>query len=227
MLMANALLRALTRPGAVVRRAQNWASNRAKLQRCPSLTDVRVNIGCGGRPTPGWINLDLYYGADVIYWDCRKGLPFRDGAVSAIFAEHVFEHFEIEPDARAFLQECRRCLRPGGVLRLVVPDAGAYLKAYGDWNALARMRALRREDGRWIDPWLNDAYLTQMQLINAVFRQGQEHRYAYDEETLSLVLRQADFSQVVPQAYGKSLDPQMTADTPEREPESLYVEAVR
>ena len=56
-----------------------------------------------------------------------------------------------------------------------------------------------------------------MQLINAVFRQGQEHKYAYDYETLRLVLRQSGFSKVVPQTCGKSLDPEMKRPTRRRE----------
>ena len=97
----------------------------AKLQGC------RVNIGCGPRPTPSWANLDVCPAAGVHFWDCRRGLPFSDNAVSAIYSEHSFEHLDLETEAKPFLQECRRCLRPGGVIRLVVPDAGAYLGLYG------------------------------------------------------------------------------------------------
>ena len=116
----------------------------------------------------------------------------------------------------------------GGVLRLVVPDAGAYLKAYGKaWELFAATRPLERVENGWKDHWSTNVYSTQMQLINFVFRQGYEHKYAYDEETLMLVLRDAGFSDVVRQKYGISLDSKMAPDREDRSSESLYVEATK
>ena len=157
-------------------------------------TGRRVNVGCGPRPTPGWINLDVSYAPGVSFWDCRHGLPFADNAVAAIYSEHVFEHLDPEAEAKHFLRECLRCLQPGGVLRIVVPDAGAYLKAYnGDWETLAAMRPLIRVEEGWRDAWLGNVYRTKMEFINAVFRQDYDHKYAYDEETLALFVRQTGF----------------------------------
>jgi SAM-dependent methyltransferase len=204
--------------------------NRFSLRRLARLDGCRVNIGCGGRPTPGWTNLELQSAPNVHFWDCRRGLPFSDNAVKAIYTEHVFEHFEPEAEGKPLLRECLRCLRPKGVLRVVVPDAGAYLRAYGRaWEPLAFMRQLEAEkqDG-WRDPWLGGViYCTQMQLINAVFRQHGEHKYAYDKETLVLILQQIGFSQVIPQRFGVSIDPDMAPDSEARKRESLYVEAVK
>jgi hypothetical protein len=64
-----------------------------------------------------------------------------------------------------------------------------------------------------------------MELVNAVFRQGAEHKFAYDAETLMLDLRAAGFSAVQRQAFGKSFAEDALLDTPERASESLYVEA--
>ena len=91
-----------------------------------SQKSCRVNIGCGKNPIQGWINLDVVSHPGVYFWDCRSGLPFSDGAVAAIYSEHFFEHLDLKSEARPFLRECLRCLQPGGVLRMVVPDAGAY-----------------------------------------------------------------------------------------------------
>jgi predicted SAM-dependent methyltransferase len=194
----------------------------AKLQGC------RVNIGCGSWPTPGWVNLDVWPLPNVYYWDCRRGLPFADNGVAAIYSEHAFEHLDLETEAKPFLQECRRCIRPGGVVRLVVPDAGAYVRAYGKgWESLAAMRPLKKNESGWQDCRSNNVYTTQMQLINAVFRQDYQHKYAYDEETLTLILRDAGFINVVRQTCGISLDPEMTRDREDRSAESLYIEAMK
>ena len=188
----------------------------------------RVNIGCGSNPTPGWINLDVVSHPDVYFWDCRSGLPFADCAVTAIYSEHFFEHLDLESEARPFLRECMRCLQPGGVLRLVVPDAGAYLQAYsGPWEVLANMRPLDRTTNGWRDTRLGWVYQTKMQFMNAIFRQRAEHKYAYDAETLVLVMREAGFMNVVVQQFGVSIDPNMAPDSNDRRTESLYVEAVK
>jgi SAM-dependent methyltransferase len=200
--------------------------SRGVRRRMSRLDGCRVNIGCGGRPTKDWVNFDAIPGPGVDFWDCRRGLPFADNAVAAIYLEHVFEHFDLEAEAKPFLRECLRCLRPGGILRIVVPDAGAYLRAYGGpWEPLSAMRPLNPTADGWRDAWVGgDLYRTQMQLINAVFRQYYEHKYAYDEETLQLVLRDAGFSPVTLQSYGRSLDPNMAPDFEARQSESLYVE---
>lgn len=74
---------------------------------------TKLNIGCGGNILEGFQNHDL----DV---DICKPLPWENDSVDFILAEHVFEHVP-GPDAFRFLKECRRILKPGGVLRLCVP----------------------------------------------------------------------------------------------------------
>lgn len=193
-----------------------------------SRKNCRVNIGCGKNPIEGWINLDLVSYPGVYFWDCRSELPFSDSAVTAIYSEHFFEHLDAETEARVFLRECLRCLQSKGVLRLVVPDVGAYLRAYGGpWEVLAEMRPLVRMDDGWHDNRLGWIYQTKMQFMNAIFRQRAEHKYAYDAETLVLVLRQAGFVDVVVQQFAVSVDPKMASDSDDRRMESLYVEGVK
>src|SRR5260370_42394028 len=116
----------------------------------------------------------------------------------------------MESEGRPFLREAWRCLRPGGVIRVVVPDAGAYLRAYGeDWASLAAIRGLEPTEKGWRDPWLGENYQTKMQLINAVFRQGNKHLYAYDQETFVLILTEAGFSREIQQDLRRTADADM------------------
>ena len=155
-------------------------------------------------------------------------MPFSDAAVTAIYSEHFFEHLDAETEARAFLLECLRSLQSQGVMRLVVPDAGTYLRAYsGPWEVLAEMRPLVRMPDGWRDNRLRWIYQTKMQFMNAIFRQRAEHKYAYDAETLVLALRQAGFVDVVVQQFAVSIDPKMAPDSHDRRTESLYVEGVK
>ena len=63
--------------------------------------------------------------------------------------------------------------------------------------------------------------------MNAIFRQAYEHKYAYDQETLVLVMREAGFAETVVQQFGVSIDPKMASDRNHRRTESLYVEAIK
>jgi predicted SAM-dependent methyltransferase len=89
-----------------------------------------VNVGCGSRLHPAWINLDVYRSAPgVTVHDIRKGLPFADGSVDVCYHSHVLEH--LTPAAgRDLIGECYRVLRPGGVLRVVVPDLERIARSY-------------------------------------------------------------------------------------------------
>lgn len=54
----------------------------------------------------------------------KKGdrLPFDDASMDFIFSEHFFEHLFFN-ESIALFKECRRILKPNGVIRTVVPDA--------------------------------------------------------------------------------------------------------
>jgi predicted SAM-dependent methyltransferase len=108
---------------------------------------ILVNVGCGSRFDPRWINLDGEPVNDrVKRYDCRERLPFEDSSVDAVYSSHVIEHLSPKI-ARGFVRESFRVLKPGGMVRLVTPDlerlAFEYLKNLyragdGDLNARDR-----------------------------------------------------------------------------------------
>ena len=83
---------------------------------------IHLNIGAGTMPLPDHINCDSqpYPGIDRVF-RCPP-IPFEDGEVESIYAGHFLEHLPPQ-DTAPFLAECRRVLRVGGSLTLVVPDA--------------------------------------------------------------------------------------------------------
>lgn len=149
-------------------------------------------------------------------FDSRTGLPFPDNSARAIFSEHFLEHIDYSTDAPRFLSGCARVLMPAGILRLVVPDAEKYLKAYlsPGWD---EMRKLRR----------CDTFATKMEVLNEVFRQGIQHKFAYDYETLESLLLRCGFRQVKRKEYGQSDLDVLGIDQQSRAAESLYVEATK
>ena len=199
---------------------------RPKIERRNAqMRDVMVNVGAGGSGWPGWINIDAVAAPNIaICCDCRSRLPLPDGAARGVFSEHFLEHLDYDSEAPSFVRECFRVLRPGGTLRLVVPDAERYLRAYCEegWAPLIALRDLRPDQ---TDPWVQTRLKTKMELVNVVFRQFGQHKFAYDLETLELLLRQAGFIRVERSSCGVSREPGMAIDQVARAHESLYVEA--
>jgi len=89
-----------------------------------------LNVGCGAHYHSGWCNIDLVSNApEVIKYDIRSGLPFRDNSFDAAYHSHVLEHLTPE-QGEALIKECYRVLKPGGILRIVVPDLEQISRIY-------------------------------------------------------------------------------------------------
>ena len=196
----------------------DWKARRRTRHRLTTLpaNDLCVNIGCGPNFLPGWVNVDQARsdGIDIV-WDLRQGLPFNSESCTAIFGEHVIEHITKE-DAARLLQECHRVLQRGGVIRLSTPDAGRYLRAYAN------------NDGFLQHSSFELSIETPMDRINQMMREYGQHLWTYDAPALTLLLKQAGFSEASEQQFGSSRHPRMQGiDTESRAFESLYVEAVK
>lgn len=195
--------------------------HRRRLADLQRRRDLHVNVACGPQVLPGFVNIDLLCRhPDVVAWDCRRSLPMADGSAAGIRVEHFVEHLEAREELPAFLRDCLRALRPSGVLRVIVPDAERYLRAYCR-NDLVGFRELGV-----LDPFPQDLP-TRMDIVNHVFHQWHEHRWGYDFETLALRLRTAGFKRVERMAYRRSLDPMLAQDLDVHVPYSLYVDAVK
>lgn len=89
-----------------------------------------LNIGCGAVTHECWTNVDVW-AADpsVILHNLHEPLTFVDQSYDAAYASHVIEH--LAPDAADnLLRECYRVLKPGGIMRVVVPDLEAIARGY-------------------------------------------------------------------------------------------------
>lgn len=76
---------------------------------------MKIQFGSGPNLLDGWLNLQEGNG------DITKGLLIESNSVDYIFTEHCVEH--VTPlQGFLFFKECRRILKPGGVLRVIVPD---------------------------------------------------------------------------------------------------------
>lgn len=81
---------------------------------------IKLHLGCGKRDFgPDWIHIDQGHFPHVKHHDIVN-LPYLS-CVDVIYASHVFEYFDRE-EALSVLHLWRSALKPGGVLRLAVPD---------------------------------------------------------------------------------------------------------
>lgn len=155
---------------------------------------MKLHLGCGTNPIPGWLNIDLDSPMADRHADLRQPLPFLDATVERIFSEHFIEHITRDEGAALF-KECRRVLQPGGVLRLSTPDLRWLVAQY----------IAGRLDG-WRDVgWTPD---TPCRLMNEGMRLW-EHQFLYDREELTAALRSAGFDRVQDRRHHESPHPDL------------------
>ncbi|HMM21086.1 MAG TPA: SAM-dependent methyltransferase [Selenomonadales bacterium] len=87
--------------------------------RAKTTKNIKLIIGSGGIKYDGWIPTDIDT-LNVLNRD-EWEYYFKPGTISALLAEHVWEHFTSD-DAHSAAQLCYDYVKPGGYLRVAVPD---------------------------------------------------------------------------------------------------------
>jgi SAM-dependent methyltransferase len=148
----------------------------------------------------------------------------RDATVETVYSSHFLEHVR-RADALRFLRECHRILRPGGVLRLVVPDLRRLAERYVGSRPGPRLSA---------DEFVAATLLAEpvrprvaSATLSALWdRAG--HLWMYDVESLCALVREAGFAAPRECSFRTGEAPDLERlDLADREHESIYVEARR
>ena len=168
-----------------------------------------LNIGCGRRYHRDWVNIDLEASDPaVIRHDVTKGLPFERCKFSAVYHSHVLEH--LEPNqGRSLIHECFRVLKPGGILRIVVPDLECIARLYLETHS----RALSGDEASKVNyNWMKLELLDQLVRKSSGGRMG---RY--------MASREIKNSEFVRARVGDELSIcQTQAQDPSPQPRSFY-----
>jgi predicted SAM-dependent methyltransferase len=90
----------------------------------------RLHWGCGPITPFGWVNSDIepHAGVEVVA-DIRGGLPLPNAYFDYIVSIHALPELPYS-DLDQALSELHRLLKPGGTLRLGLPDMDKAIRAY-------------------------------------------------------------------------------------------------
>ena len=170
-----------------------------QIQEHSWLRPARINLGSGNVRKDGFLNIDVFPGGDVTL-DLRLGLPFESNCCEMVFSEHFFEHVEYPEPISLLMRECHRVLAPGGTLRFSVPDTEWPLNDYSQGSDASYFAACKER------AWHPADCTTRLEHINYHFRQGNEHRFAYDEETARKLLENVGFEKIARDCFDPRLD---------------------
>ncbi len=156
--------------------------------------------------------------------DIAQPLPFADGSVDWVYAEHLIEHVPLSV-AVGWLAEVHRILSPGGVVRLTTPDLRRYVEGYlADGGFFARHRKRIRAAGLGPPMPVRPAFM-----FNQLFYLY-GHQWIYDVEELAYAAASAGFDaatvRACPFRTGARADV-ADLDRVFRNDETLYVELTR
>jgi SAM-dependent methyltransferase len=153
--------------------------------------------------------------------DIGEPLPFADGSLDWVYAEHLIEHVTL-PVAVGWLREVRRVLAPAGLLRLTTPDLRLYIEGYRDGDGFFAKHRRRLEVMR-VGPPMPERKAFMLNQIFYLYG----HRWIYDLDELAFALAEAGFdpAKVRPCGFRTGERPDVAAlDTTFRRDETMYVE---
>jgi predicted SAM-dependent methyltransferase len=175
----------------------------------------RLNWGCGGLNRPGWINSDRadFKGIDLVA-DILEGLPLESNSIDYAVSIHALPEIAY-PDLIPTLQELRRVLKAGGILRLELPDLDKAFQAY-----------MNGDRDYFLIPD-SDAETIGGKLVMQMVWYGWS-RTLFTHDFIEEMLFKAGFSRVNRCSYFQTASPfPEIVELDSRERESLYIEAVK
>ena len=211
-------------------------------------TDIKIQIGAAGDSSlMDWINIDILGGRairslpgkpkEIALNVATTKLPFHDGSTSIIYLAHVLEHLEF-PDSTFFLlHEAYRCLKPGGVIRIIVPDSKKWMAAYledSTGTTTPFWKAARKgwPEWDWDDEPVLPLLLSYLGALDNTLQSPNPHRVGFDFILISNILQQIGFVNIIESKHKKIDETSEAASNYYMENGkkiffSLYVEATR
>lgn len=154
-----------------------------------------------------------------VLWANAGRLPFHEGLVETVYTSHMLEHLD-RTQAQAFLKEVLRVLKPGGVIRISVPDLKIIVDQYlQDLDADLMIESM--------GTCINNPQ-SMKEKFKYVLTGSRHHSWMYDRKSLIKLLIQSGFAHVQAMSPGETTIPDAgKLDLYERADASVYVEAMK
>src|SRR3990167_6256315 len=162
---------------------------------------MNLNVGCGPCYMDGWLNIDISPSHKTDICGDLLTLDFND--VDCILSTHCFEHLLYYDDATKALSLFHKWLKPGGILRLAVPDLELAVKAYVSGSDLKFLYGNDFKGYYYKD--------TPGGRLN-FFIKAWQHQHCYDFTTLKLLLEDAGFINIKKKQPNQSTIPGFNHD---------------
>lgn len=137
-------------------------------------TPRKLHLGCGKAYLPGFLNVDLFSNIKADAYHDVTNLPYEKASFDEIYCCHLLEHVHRHA-VLATLSQWKSLLRPGGTLRLAVPNFEAVCEHYSEFKNLDLLIGLLYGG--------QDNYLNR-------------HTVTFDRKTLTRAMEQAGFTDI-------------------------------
>ena len=155
--------------------------------------------------------------SNICWVDASRHLPFSNDFVDVLYSSHMLEHLE-RKKAISFLNEAKRVLKPGGIIRIVVPDLRLFIENYIEEKDADKFIAKLSMN--------MDMPASIIDKLKYIFVGNRKHQWNYDMDSLSKLLKTCGFEKPIVLKAGSTTIPNPGAlNLYEREEESLYIEA--
>ncbi len=192
---------------------------------------IKLNLGCGAVRPDGWINADSslnanlqripvigkmvnrffntveYDNSNVVYMNVNKPWSaYKDNSVDIVYSSHMFEHLSLK-SSELYLKESFRCLKPGGVIRIAIPDLYKISKKYIT-EYEAGIENPSDHIMRAINMHREGIYGSNIGILKKMVLEWQgyphQHKFMYDEKSLKDRIKQVGFVDILSLEYGVS-----------------------
>lgn len=203
---------------------------------------MKLNLGCGSQVIDGWVNVDYALGArmakiplfklinkkiklfeldwdnNIFIHDPTKPFPWQTNSVDIIYCSHTLEHFT-RTEGLAFLKECYRVLKKGGIIRILVPDLAHIIQEYIE----ERLRA------DYFMEALGSPFSTNNNTIKSRFSFliKYPHKCMYDSPTLIKILNEIGFTAKNRKPFDSNIEDIKKIEIEERTIHSIIVEGIK
>ena len=192
---------------------------------------IKLNLGCGEVRPNGWINTDSSLNANIqkipiigkkmaklfnpveyestnfIYMNLNKKWKYKDNSIDIVYASHLFEHLSMK-SAKLFLHEAYRTLKPGGVIRIVIPDLYQICTKYINEYNTDSYKGNSTDFIMWAINMHREGQYPNQSFLRKLILEWQgyphQHKYMYDSKSLSKLIEINQFKNILILKYGQS-----------------------